>query len=184
MLLTVNEMVELVGPYTAAGCLAEYWSTSVEDRRSFYVILFYFILFYLFLFVYLNSPADHLAHRRGPPVCRGPQVGKRWCRGISFRFSAHTASYSWVLQLTFKRYSLEASSLCQGKSMDSTHYKIGQNRHLLNPYVLNIHQYLGFEVQTAVKTSIMVFLAVTPCSLASCYDVSEKHKIFPRKLTP
>jgi hypothetical protein len=68
MLLIFNKMVELVGPYTAAGCLAEYWSTSVEDRHS-----FYFILFYL-LFVYLNSPADHLAHRRGP------QVGKRWCR--------------------------------------------------------------------------------------------------------
>jgi hypothetical protein len=33
-----------------------------------------FILFYLFLFVYLNSPADHLAHRRGAPVVRGPQV--------------------------------------------------------------------------------------------------------------
>jgi hypothetical protein len=65
MLLTFNEMVELVGPYTAAGRLAEYWSTSVEDRRSFYL----FYLFYLFLFVYLNSPADHLAivadHRLG-----------------------------------------------------------------------------------------------------------------------
>jgi hypothetical protein len=72
MLLTFNEMVELVGPCTADGCLAEYWSTSVEDRHS-----FYFILFHLFLFVYLNSPADHLAHRREPPVVRGPQVGKR-----------------------------------------------------------------------------------------------------------
>jgi hypothetical protein len=46
MLLTFNEMVELVGPYTAAGCLAEYWSTSVEDRHS-------FILFILFIFVCL-----------------------------------------------------------------------------------------------------------------------------------
>jgi hypothetical protein len=36
---------------------------------------FYFILF-IFLFVYLNSPADHLAHRRGP------QVGKRWSRTL------------------------------------------------------------------------------------------------------
>jgi hypothetical protein len=41
-----------------------------------------FILFYLFLFVYLNSPADHLAHRRGPPVVRGPQVGKRWSKHV------------------------------------------------------------------------------------------------------
>jgi hypothetical protein len=57
MLLTFNEMVELIGPYTAAGCLAEYWSTSVEDRESFYLILFIFICLFEF-------------------TC-GPQVGKR-----------------------------------------------------------------------------------------------------------
>jgi hypothetical protein len=40
------------------------------------------MLFQLFLFVYLNSPVDHLAHRRGPPVVLGPQVGKRWVKGL------------------------------------------------------------------------------------------------------
>jgi hypothetical protein len=48
MLLIFNEMVELVGPHTAAGRLAEYWSTSVEDRHSFYFISFIFVCLFEF----------------------------------------------------------------------------------------------------------------------------------------
>jgi hypothetical protein len=33
-LLTFNEIVELVGPYRVPGYLAQYWSTSLEDRHS------------------------------------------------------------------------------------------------------------------------------------------------------
>jgi hypothetical protein len=63
MLLTFNEMVELVGPYTAAGCLAEYWSTSVEDRHSFYLILFIFVCLFEFT---CGPPRPSLRTTGGP----------------------------------------------------------------------------------------------------------------------
>jgi hypothetical protein len=34
LLLIFNEIVELIGPYRVPGYLAQYWSTSVEDRLS------------------------------------------------------------------------------------------------------------------------------------------------------
>jgi hypothetical protein len=44
----------------------------------------------------LNSPADHLAYRRGPPAVRGPQVGKRWFRALLFNlFCSRTPRYNF-----------------------------------------------------------------------------------------
>jgi hypothetical protein len=72
MLLTFNEMVELVGPYAAAGCLAEYWATSVEDRHSFYFILFYFILFiFVCLFEFTCGPPRPSSRTTGGPRTTG-----------------------------------------------------------------------------------------------------------------
>jgi hypothetical protein len=37
LLLTFNEIVELVGPYRVPGYLAQYWSTSVKDRHFVFI---------------------------------------------------------------------------------------------------------------------------------------------------
>jgi len=46
------------------------------------------------LFVYLNSPADHLAHRRGP------QVGKRRSRSLA-KSRVHKTHFLKKIEETF-----------------------------------------------------------------------------------
>jgi hypothetical protein len=85
----------------------------------------------------LNSPADHLAHRCGPPVVREPQVGKRWCRRIypelSFIFGVNKSVHG---------------NMC---TFPETWLKY--------------HSVVRFQVLTASIMKFRVFWDVAPCSL-------------------